>query len=375
MAARKFRLTWPNRRTQAEPTHVDANAEVTGDNRQSAFASGDGDIRQVSGQNGPDYEHTADPTWLGELESPYGLSDEDGTLKQLDSVNWRGGPHVKRRRTKGFIPQKGRQSPVTGGTAGVGTGTGRWQSGRMADGMYGGSSQGAVPDGTRSLGGYPRTHPPGASPQAVAMPSKGSTPTRSVSAGSTWLLQLGAAVVLTLVAVYAHDGSTPLAIDARGAYQRVFATDYTKTAVPTVINFLKAHHIAVPTFLSQAGALQLHTPLTGSIVQDYSATHPQMVIAGAAGAPVLAAGSGTVTRVVSLQNGFMIVIDHGTIGSSYYFGLASASVRVGESVESGEVIGKLPSKPSPHLMFEIEQGGKAVNPHDYIVFQGSTGGA
>ncbi len=343
MAARKYRFTWPIRRAESEPTDVDENYQPTAAEPKSEFAPVDSDIRGDSGPQGPDHQSSVEPKWLSELQSPYGLSDVDGTLKQLDSVNWHRAAQLKRRRSKRFIPQTGHQSPSSG--------TGRWQNGRTAEGAYAGRPQGS--------GTLPGT-------------TKGP---HTVSAGSTWLLQLGAAVVLTLLAVYAHDSSTPLAVDARSAYQRVFATDYTKTAAPAIASFLKSHNISVPAFLSQSGAMQLHVPLAGKIVQDYSSTHPQMVIAGSKDEPVVAAGSGIVTRVVPLQGGFMVVIDHGTIGSSYYFGLGSASVRTGESVESGEVIGKLPNTASPRLMFEIEQGGKAIDPHNYIVFKGTKGGA
>lgn len=44
---------------------------------------------------------SSEPPWLGEMVSPYGLSDEDATLRQADSARWRtlfGG------RSKRFVP-------------------------------------------------------------------------------------------------------------------------------------------------------------------------------------------------------------------------------------------------------------------------------
>lgn len=287
------------------------------------------------------------PRWLSELESPYGISDEDGTLKEIDSVNWRRVVRVKRPKARRFVPRT-RNKPAGRTGEPVHTGFGetraRWQNDDQENRRR--QSQGT---GIRTSAG-------------------------GSSAGSTWMLQLGGAIVLALVGLYAHNASTPLATNIRTVYQKAFSSDYTQSAAPAISQFLKSHNIAVPAFLTNAGAMKLHVPLQGTIAEDYSSTHPQMAIVGTPGEAVLAAGSGTVSRVVKLQSGIMVVIDHGTLGNSFYFGLGTTSVKTGESVASGQVIGKLPTNSkNPKLMFELEQGGKAVNPHQYIVFSSTAG--
>lgn len=339
MAARKVNWSWPLR-IRRRGTTSGSEAEYSPHHQPEDSAWND---LASDGQGGahvsPSTSQVQSPHWLSELESPYGMSDGDGTLQELDSVNWRRVSRFSRKHPRRFIPKTSHRARVQQGN----TGTTRWQS----------DSQ---PDAPQLRAGRPQ-------PGAATLRSR---------AGSTWMLQFGAAVVVTLVAIYAHNGTTPLANTLRGVYHKAFATDYTQAASPAISRFLKAHNIAVPAFLSQSGAMKLHVPLQGTITQDYSSSHPQMAILGKPSEPVLAAGSGTVSRVVPLQSGVMVVIDHGSIGSSYYFGLKVASVKMGESVVSGQVIGTLPATPNPKLMFELEQDGKAVNPHDYIVFPGST---
>ncbi len=254
------------------------------------------------------------PRWLSDTSSPYGFSDEDGTLKQVDSSNWRNMFGTGRRR--GFVPtakSKGNSS--------------RWQ-----------------PSGT-----------PGTS---------GTSPNR----GDTWLLQTLAAAVLVVAGVYAHNTPGKASDQIRGLYQTAFQTDYSDKAIPAVEQVLNRYGVSLPVFGSRTGAITLHVPVTGSITEDYSSTHPEIFIQGQSGESVLAAGSGTVTQVVSVGSLQMVVIDHGKLGTTIYNGLASVTVKKGESVSSGELIGHLPQTPKPVLKFAMQQDGHYVDPHEYIHF-------
>ncbi|WDL96996.1 M23 family metallopeptidase [Alicyclobacillus sp. ALC3] len=244
--------------------------------------------------------------WLSEASSPYGFSDEDGSLKQGDADTWR----------KAFS----------------------------------GSSQ-QPSEAVRAAGG--RKPPTSAGP-------------------STWWYQLVAAAVLVAGGVYSVHAHTAVAADVRGVYQSAFAQDQ-GTALWTRVNrFMVNHHIAIPGLSTNFGAIKMHVPLQGSIVRNYSVGQPEMLIQGTAGEHVLAAGSGTVTKVAQLSGGDLIEINHGSIGTTWYTGVVKPTVRVNEYVTAGEIIGQLPATPAhPTLQFALEKNNRFENPHDYIVFPGS----
>lgn len=248
--------------------------------------------------------------WLGEGGSPYGFSDEDGTLKQLDSSNWR--RILNSNRKQRFVPVES-----------------RWQ---------GTSSRNLAP---------------------------------TEKTGSTWMFQSILAVGLVALGVYASHTQTALAAKVDSVYKSVFSQDYSTTVVPAIDNFLSAHHISVPAW-AESGAIRLHVPMKGSIVTDYSTQHPEMVIQGTSKEAVLATGSGVVSKAESLSGGSIVVVDHGKLGVSIYDGLGSMAVHQGEYVSSGQVLGHLPASGHPDLRFSMEQNGHYVNPHDYIVFPSSS---
>ncbi|MCL6593492.1 MAG: M23 family metallopeptidase, partial [Alicyclobacillus sp.] len=244
------------------------------------------------------------PRWLHEESSPYGFVDDDGTLRQTDMGPWRGSGWRRRRR---FVPSTGRPTKR----------------------------------------------------QGAADPS-----------GSPWLLQAICAIGLVAVGVYAHRVDTPWAQQVQSVYASMFKQDVTGTLWPTVARVLQEHHLALPASLPLpgAGAIHLHVPLQGRIVTDYSADHPDMVLAGSPHEPVLAAGSGTVMQVSQQPDGTMVAIDHGTLGTSFYYGLGSAAVSTGQYVTAGQVIGRLPDSGQPQLRFAMQRNGQPVNPHDDINF-------
>lgn len=245
--------------------------------------------------------------WAGDGVSPYGFSDEDGTLKQLDSPNWRRLlPAVKKQR---FVPV-----------------TSRWQP-----------------------------------PQS---PVTGSS---SAKNGSTWVLQSVFAVALVALGLYAAQGQSTLATTLQRTYRSVFSQDYSGTVIPVVESFLSSHHLSLPAWATP-GAIRLHVPVTGLVVTDYTPEHPEMVIQGTSNESVLASGSGVVTQVQPLSSGSLVIIDHGQLGVSIYAGVGTVAVHKGEYVATGQVLGHLPTAVRPTLRFSIEVKGKYVNPHDYIHF-------
>lgn len=103
-------------------------------------------------------------------------------------------------------------------------------------------------------------------------------------------------------------------------------------------------------------------------------THAGIDIACEAGAPVLAASSGTVVRVAGDDlYGTTIEIDHGGGLRSVYANLASEPpVWEGESVATGDIIGSVggtalaESNVVPHLHLAMTRDGRYVDPAEYL---------
>jgi murein DD-endopeptidase MepM/ murein hydrolase activator NlpD len=186
------------------------------------------------------------------------------------------------------------------------------------------------------------------------------------------LLQTLAAIALVAGGLYVSHAPGQLAKRVDHIYQRAFAKDYSTEAIPAVETFLQDHHVNLPIEWNPSSAIRLHVPLEGQIVHDYSASHPEITLRGTANESVLAAGSGNVTRITKTDSGSIVIINHGKVGESVYTGVYNVSVKSGQYVSSGQVIGHLSSSGSPALEFGFEHDGKFVNPHGYIHFPSST---
>jgi murein DD-endopeptidase MepM/ murein hydrolase activator NlpD len=67
--------------------------------------------------------------------------------------------------------------------------------------------------------------------------------------------------------------------------------------------------------------------------------------------------------------GYLIVVDHGNSLSTYYAHLSNIYVAVGQSVDTGQVIGAVGStgwSTGPHLHFEVRRLGLQQNPRAYL---------
>ena len=92
---------------------------------------------------------------------------------------------------------------------------------------------------------------------------------------------------------------------------------------------------------------------------------------GRYGAPVVAAASGTVVLVASLDWGYGIhvIIRHADGSETLYGHLSAVSVSQGQSVAQGQQIGAIGCTgycTGPHLHFEIRIGGSPVDPLGYL---------
>ena len=106
-------------------------------------------------------------------------------------------------------------------------------------------------------------------------------------------------------------------------------------------------------------------PFTGS-----PAMHTGLDIHGETGDPVRASADGTVTAAGwSGGYGRAVDIDHGNGLSTRYAHLSAIDVRVGQSVKTGQTVGKVGStgrSTGPHLHYETRVKGEAVDPQKFF---------
>jgi len=98
--------------------------------------------------------------------------------------------------------------------------------------------------------------------------------------------------------------------------------------------------------------------------------HTGIDIGAPSGASVVAAAGGTVTHAGWLgAYGNAILIEHGGNITTLYGHLSSISVKVGDTVEKGDKIGKVGStglSTGPHLHFEVRVNGDPTSPWSYF---------
>ena len=102
-------------------------------------------------------------------------------------------------------------------------------------------------------------------------------------------------------------------------------------------------------------------------------THRGIDFVATKGKEVKAVADGTIESVSSdAEHGTKIVIDHGDGLKSIYASLADPTVKKGDKVKKGDVIGQasdtgyLEFKHGPHVHFEMTKDGKHVCPKQYL---------
>lgn len=94
--------------------------------------------------------------------------------------------------------------------------------------------------------------------------------------------------------------------------------------------------------------------------------HTGLDLAAATGTPVAVAGPGVVVRAESSGSyGNMVVVDHGGGLETRYAHLSGYSVKVGDRLDAGDVVGQAGATgrvTGPHLHFEVRRDGKPVDP-------------
>ncbi|MDX1395115.1 MAG: M23 family metallopeptidase [Gemmatimonadota bacterium] len=106
-------------------------------------------------------------------------------------------------------------------------------------------------------------------------------------------------------------------------------------------------------------------------VLGYRRPHPGVDISADYGSSVVAAGAGRVTYAGPRSGyGRFVEIDHGGGFITRYAHLATTSVRVGEQVDRGHVLGEVGRSglaTGPNLHYEVLRDGRPQNPWNYLL--------
>lgn len=98
--------------------------------------------------------------------------------------------------------------------------------------------------------------------------------------------------------------------------------------------------------------------------------HHGVDLAANQGTPIYAIAAGTVTIASYTDaNGYYVSLSHGNGFGSIYCHMTHYTVKPGQSVKQGQIIGYVGStgwSTGPHLHFEIHKNGSSVNPMSYI---------
>lgn len=127
----------------------------------------------------------------------------------------------------------------------------------------------------------------------------------------------------------------------------------------------------ITTVMTTNSEFQFPLEMTLGMSQSYHGLHPGVDLRAPRGTKVLALTEGTVVEVEEMFVGyghFVRIAHKGTI-SSLYAHLDKVSVKPGQKVGKGEVIGTVGMTgwtTGPHLHFEVHSGEKSVSPLGYI---------
>ncbi|MDB5823333.1 MAG: peptidase [Herminiimonas sp.] len=110
-------------------------------------------------------------------------------------------------------------------------------------------------------------------------------------------------------------------------------------------------------------------PAEGKVVGNFDGGKKGIDIAGKAGEPILAAGSGTVLYASSVRGyGNLVIVKHSSALLSAYAHNKTILVKEGQTVAKGQKIAEMGNSDSEtvKLHFEIRQQGKPVDPSKFL---------
>ena len=98
--------------------------------------------------------------------------------------------------------------------------------------------------------------------------------------------------------------------------------------------------------------------------------HAGMDFSAKTGTPIFATGDGTIAKVKRSTRGYgnHVVIDHGFGYKTLYAHMSRYSVKKGQKIKRGDIIGYVGStgtSVAPHLHYEVHKDGKKINPINF----------
>lgn len=110
-------------------------------------------------------------------------------------------------------------------------------------------------------------------------------------------------------------------------------------------------------------------PFTGESIER----HKGLDIKGNHGEIVKTTANGKV-KFANRKGGYgnVVIVDHGNGFETYYGHLSKISVKQGQKVAAGDIIGKIGStgrSTGPHLHYEVHRNGKILNPKSYLTLE------
>ncbi|WP_324288368.1 M23 family metallopeptidase [Pedobacter sp. SL55] len=110
-------------------------------------------------------------------------------------------------------------------------------------------------------------------------------------------------------------------------------------------------------------------PFTGESIER----HKGLDIKGNHGEVVKTTANGKV-KFANRKGGYgnVVIIEHGNGFETYYGHLSKISVKQGQKVAAGDIIGRIGStgrSTGPHLHYEVHRNGKIVNPKSYLTIE------
>ena len=113
-------------------------------------------------------------------------------------------------------------------------------------------------------------------------------------------------------------------------------------------------------------------PTAGNIIAQFGGNNKGVDIAGTAGQAVVSAADGKVVYAGSGLRGYgnLVIVQHNPTFLTAYGHNQSLLVKEGQTVKRGQSIARMGSSDAPRtqLHFEVREGGKPVNPTNYIPF-------
>lgn len=156
----------------------------------------------------------------------------------------------------------------------------------------------------------------------------------------------------------------------RGTFTRLTSSGSVQSNGSTLPHLPSLRAGVSPLYLPTAGRVTSHFGIRSSPFRRGRQMHEGMDIDCTGGAPIRAAGAGTVLSVGRHRSyGLVVDVAHGGSLTTRYAHLSAASVSVGAPVAHGTILGQCGSSgrsTGAHLHFEVRHNGAPVDPRRYL---------